>query len=260
MNSPYIYIPNLLSPFHGRQHRNPARVAAGAPPVSFDDFGTVQLLSNPANALDADLNPCTNGVAIRRIPATGTAAQDLEQSVVGSRPIFNASVAAVNNKPTSSHNNTFLQGATALDTVQPETAFIVAKLNATAANNSIFDNGSGGSPCALQQRSTSVWRITCGTNLDGGTPNTNWNIFAMVCDNTLGRLYINGGTAVLSGTVGVTPFANGFTLGAARTGGGGANVEIAFAIVYDLNLSLANLNGVGNHLASLFAQSWTTVT
>jgi hypothetical protein len=150
---------------------------------------------------------------------------------------------------------------------QPNYIFIAAKHGDAAAGKHLFD-GAGAGRNLIGTAAGPVWTMYAGTVVSSvSATDTNNNIFCGVFNGASSALYVNGGTAVISGNagaqaLGVSAAGGDFIVGA---GVGGANIMPAGSylyeiLVYDTTLSTFQINQIGGYLKTKWNLTWTTVS
>jgi hypothetical protein len=141
--------------------------------------------------------------------------------------------------------------------VQPVTTFIVCKWATTTGLKAAHD-GYTNSKAVIDLQGTAIRLYAGGAAVTFGTATTAWRLLNVVWNGaaSVGRAEGGAGTTLNPGT---GPM-NGVTVGSQGTGAGGnAAVDVAEVVEYARALTTAELNQVGNYLATKYGLAWTAV-
>lgn len=153
--------------------------------------------------------------------------------------------------------NTFSGGAL----TQPTTIYTVHTYDSNDDQHMLF---SSDQTAARQEFSiaTTNYRISAGTSLDAGTPDTNEHIGVYVFNSTTSTFFIDGGAAIGSGDAGTDDY-NGITLAARfdELAATIADCQIRFFMVIDGLSTDAEINKMGAYLNGRFTSTptWTNI-
>ena len=147
---------------------------------------------------------------------------------------------------------------------QPYTAFAVAQLAPAAVNDNnyhfILDGDDTTNRLVLLQRADNTpdaWALNAGVGLVGGNSNGNWNIWTVLANGVTSQFWHNGISQV-SGNAGAHN-ADGLTIGSHPTGTLGWIGDISEILIYDPNLSTADMNQVAQYIAAKTAIVYTPI-
>jgi len=135
---------------------------------------------------------------------------------------------------------TFASGLT-----QPNTLFVVGKLDATGSERAFFDGVAGGRHL-LRGTALNFWLIYSGTFVQGSTTNTDEHIFRALYNSTSSTLHIDG-TLTLTGNAG-TEALNGAVIGAVYNSSSSLDGLIAEVIVIDGTLTADQITATEEYL------------
>lgn len=183
----------------------------------------------------------------------------LTQSTVANQPIYDADNTRVTFDGVSDvlAVNTFSGGAL----TQPTTIYTVHTYDSNDDQHMLF---SSDQTAARQEFSiaTTNYRISAGSNVDAGTPDTTEHIGVYVFNTTSSLFYIDGGAAIGSGDAGTDDY-NGITLAARfdELAATIADCQIRFFMVIDGLSTDAEINKMGTYLNGKFTSTptWTDI-
>lgn len=148
------------------------------------------------------------------------------------------------------------------------TLVFVMKQTGAAANNTSITIGASGNRLNVHATYSNVFYLDFGNNGSGGRIFGNqpagwddaWHI--LVCHRAAGagKIYVDGGSAVVSGTFTDSLDALTETLYIGTGSGATFTGDKAEVLIFDEGLSAANLNALGGYLADKWGLSWSTVT
>jgi hypothetical protein len=157
----------------------------------------------------------------------------------------------------------FYQVAFGSTFTQPNTIWMVADFSNDGSTGYAYDGDDTFARHALLWNSSGTeWRMFAGTNLSTGLTDTlaiTTAIYDSVADTSL--FYVNGGAADASGNAG-TQTLEGFTLNARFSGASStqpSGCRYREVLITTDEMTVANINILGTHLADKYGLSWTTV-
>lgn len=191
---------------------------------------------------------------------SSSSGHDATQATAASKPLYRTNI--LNGKPVVRFDGTndFLKTAVfaaLLD--QPTTVFAVVKSSVTTGTHAYLSGFAAGGEIDLYKLSNPAYHMSAGWSLLSTTPvDTAFHIIAATYDDADSVIRVGGGPGT-TGIAGGAPAA-GLTLGAFPDGSAnflqGDEAEI---LVFNADLTVADLNAVGAYLASKYALTWTTV-
>lgn len=207
-----------------------------------------------------------NGSDVSQLNDLSGNGNHLVQATASDQPLWNSSDSNFNNLPSVSFDGinhslevaTFVGGAI----TQPNTIFLIGKLDANVGLEFAFDGGNAGTDRHTLYTITSgvkPFAIGAPTELAGNTdPGLTVHILGLQFNTTSSNLYMDGGTVEASGDVGADDM-NGIMMGARFSSTFNGEWTIAEILVYNSSLSDADMNLVGNYLASKYLATWTDI-
>ena len=182
---------------------------------------------------------------------------DLSQSTQSLMPDSSASAAAFNNEEIVTFDSTddYLKTIAFAALSQPNTIFHVASWTSETAFH--YDGIASGSRHAFFQNGSGNWNMFAGDNAVDGAASTNVHVFGTLWSGASSALYIDGGTNAISSGAGGTHTLTGITLGTGYNQSSPGGMVLAEFIIYDALLTDAEMNDVGNYLATKYGTTWT---
>lgn len=181
------------------------------------------------------------------------------QATSGSRPTYRTNIIA--SKPVVRFDGTddFLRTST-FSLSKPVTVVAVAKSAVTASVNHTYVDGVAGGELQLMKTGTPQYQLSLGGPVSATTVDTAFHIFVGIANGDAdSKLWVGGG-APATGTTSLDSM-GGITLGAYGTGGTNfLNGDIAEIIIYSGEMALADINDLGQHLATKYSLTWTAAT
>lgn len=141
---------------------------------------------------------------------------------------------------------------------QPVTIFTLATLP-SAGQKMWIDGITAGDRLVQFQENPRAWQMYAGTVVAGTVSDASPHVVVGLYNGASSKLWVDGGTAVLSGNVGANQL-TGLMIGAQynfATPFGGKLGEVE---VYAAGLTLAEINQMGPYLATRWGTTWTTAT
>ena len=181
------------------------------------------------------------------------------QATSGNRPVYRTNILASKPVVRFDGTNDFLRTST-FSLSKPVTVVAVAKSAVTASVNHTYVDGVAGGELQLMKTGTPQYQLSSGGPASTTTVDTAFHILVGIANgDTDSKLWVDGG-APATGTTSLTAM-GGITLGAYGTGGTNfLNGDIAEVILYSGELSLADINDLGQHLATKYSLTWTSAT
>lgn len=162
----------------------------------------------------------------RHLTAAGS-----ERPTTGTRTQNSRNVIDFSGSNSMASSSSFTQGTS-------DTVFVVC-LNddgSDATAQVVYNSSNGAARTRMNKIATNVWTITSGTNLSGGTPDTNPHLITGVFGGASSILRLDG-SQLASGTAGTSSGSSAPFLGAAPAGGQRWDGWIAEVLHYDSVLS-----------------------
>ena len=215
----------------------------------------------------AGVTPATaDGDVVGRWEDLTANADHVNQAVAGSKPTLqNAAGDLLNGQPVVRIDavDDYLQGAftTGGAMAQPYTIFVVAQTSATgAANHYLFDGDDGVNRAVIFNDGAfggGDFSFYAGVVQHGGAEDANWHIWTAFFNGATSSLW-NGGVVEVAADPGANGM-DGITVGAKNDGTSPWDGDITEIIIYDLNLSDADKNQVGQYLAARYSLTYTDI-
>jgi hypothetical protein len=216
----------------------------------------------------AGTTPATSaGDVVGRVVSQGSDGFAVTQSTTANKPTLQqVTINGVTSWAWRVDGTDWLQGA--FDdgaTTQPFTTFVSAQLAAAAVNDGnnrqIFEGDDGVNRVIAGQASApdpDVWRLeSAGNRIVGSATDINWHTFVFVMNGASGEIFLSGVLDV-SGNAGAGVI-DGLTLGANFAGGAEWQGCILAALIFDADLSDADLNTVGQWYEKNYGIAWTDI-
>ena len=183
---------------------------------------------------------------------------DALQGTLANRPTGNAVVLNGHNVVQFNGSTTFMQ-TPAFAAGQPNTIFIVLKMDTTSPANFICD-GVGGANRNIFWDPGGNRALYAGSVVSGSAATTSPEIWCGVFNGASSNLWING-ILDASGDPGAQNLTNGLNIGSAGDSppNGALNGYIAEVIIYNTSLSDADKNRVGNYQSGWSGIPWTNI-
>ena len=205
----------------------------------------------------------SDGDAIGASENQGSDSHDIVQATSANKPTLKLNI--LNGQPVYRVDGTdYLQGAFGGALGQPFTIFLVAALDAGAVNDGLRHNAIDGDDVTnriiMRQNpdGTDFWNVYAGGHLSNGNSDANWNLWTALINGASSELWFSGISAVTGNAGAMNP--DGLSLGAAYNGATQWVGDISEVLIYDPNLSTADMNQVGQYLATKYGLSWTAIT
>jgi len=221
--------------------------------------------------LKADSLALADGAGVATWADSSAAAKDATQATAGLRPVYHAAVAALNGKPAvrfARLSTQWLQTASPVSTVVDNYTLIFVANAATTGflAAALYTNGTGGGGVGFYTCtavSQNVGALVAGVAWQDATalpPSVTPKIYMLKRAAGVTTLYADGVAKTIN-SPNATPTA---PTGATRVGGQGDTTnffdgDLAEALTYSAAVSTADLNLIGNHLASKYGIVWTTI-
>ncbi|MCB0395453.1 MAG: PKD domain-containing protein [Flavobacteriales bacterium] len=189
------------------------------------------------------------------------------QSANINRPLYNPSLAAINNKPSIifDGNNDYLNGTGAMGTMTNYSFFVVARVNAHKSYNWIFQNAPAGTLKHFSVSTSTSQKYGFWPNGGSTTANftstvntTDFNIISLInAKDSVPKtnFFQNGISAGTNNSTTTTHTDNGYTIARYNSGGENFNGEIAEIIMYNRSLSEEERYQVENYLRGRYFPS-----
>jgi len=195
-----------------------------------------------------------------------TNADHISQGTADNKPLWIANV--INGHPVIRFDgsNDTIQGAftTGGSLSQPNTIIILAKMAADEVNDNLhhfYCDGDDGSNRNIVMKNSGPIpdkvSYNAGTNLYGDPPTGDFIIFLAVFNGNSGLGYKNG-ILDASGAIGSDAI-DGVTLASKYDGNYVASIDFVEYLIYNSVLSVADMNQIGNYVATRYWLSWTTI-
>lgn len=188
-------------------------------------------------------------------------ARNATQATDASQPAYVASL--IGSKPGIAKTAAAHRLATASWTAlsQPNSIMHVGQVPVLSeANSQIFFDGIGSSNRhqTWHQFASGDWAIYSGTTQTDGAADTDAHIFVSIFSNSasIGKLYIDGGSAVVSATTGAHTL-TGLRLFDDNSGGGIATVRMPELVLIDGEIPDADANTIGASQDDYYGITWT---
>jgi hypothetical protein len=153
--------------------------------------------------------------------------------------------------------NDYLQVDFGADNSEPHDTWIVCKLTA-AASTEIFDGIAALKEHAVRTDATPNWQLDQGTPQVAGTPNTNWHVLHIQWAVAADKLFVDGGSAVISADAGSEDI-SGITLFADAGLTTFGDLLIAEVVQTTAAHTDAQRNQIGRYLAGRIGTTWTAL-
>lgn len=186
---------------------------------------------------------------------------DVSQATPGDRPLWNATDANLNNKPSLSFDGVseFLQRVSYVggDIPQPNSVLVVYKFDDTAGTKTIFD-GKTSRQNLLRGEATAL-KMFGGVGIETiHTRNTSPHVIAAIFDDGDSDSFRDGIQGTPASTTGSTAM-GGLVIGGDVNTANFLNGQIAEMLVYNKRLSGSELNLLGQYLAAKYGITYTLI-
>lgn len=203
-----------------------------------------------------------NGSNVSALLDQGPNSDDITQSTAADQPLWNSSDSDFNNQPSIQGDTVSefmdISAFTGGDVAQPSTIVTVAKFISVVSFRFMYDSDNNSFRQTMFLDSGGPWGIFAGTTLSGGTGDTSPHIFIAIFNGASSKLYVDGGTAVLSGDAG-TQAMRGLTICARNLPANYSDVKMAEKVIYDNEVSASDLNDLGSHYDSKYGITYTNI-
>lgn len=197
---------------------------------------TVGVTDAGSGAVSAWADQSGNG---RHLAASGS-----ERPTTGTRTQNSKNVIDFNGANSMASSSSFTQG-------DSDTVFVVC-LNDDGSDSTaqvVYNSSNTAARTRINKIATNVWTITSGTNLEGGTPDTNPHLITGVFGGASSILRLDG-SQLASGTAGTSSGSSAPTLGATSAGNQRWDGWIAEVLHYDSVLSGGDIAAVEAYLTA----------
>jgi len=216
----------------------------------YQDSGKTTPAVSDGDAIGASVNQGSDTHDI--VQATTAVKPTLKLSILNSEAVYRLD------------GGDYLQGAFNAAISQPVTIYCVAQLDASVVNNNTAyqllsaDDGTNRMRFRQADADPDVFSFDMGATLNGPASDSSWHIWSFQV-NGVSSIIRDGGVSKATGSMG-THNPDGLTVGSSETATLKWIGDFAELLIYDPTLSTADLNQLGNYLATKFALSWTTIT
>jgi len=145
---------------------------------------------------------------------------------------------------------------------QPNTIIALVKSTATGQTPYVVDGLDSGSRNLIVVNADGNWLINAGSSITDGASDTSWHVLVGTFNSTASALFVDGGTAAVSGDAGADAL-TGLTVGIRYTFIRSWDGDIAYLGLYDGDLKtddLTLLNNTCQALADRAGITWTDIT
>lgn len=206
--------------------------------------------------LKADALALNDGDAVGTWADSSGNARDAVQASAGNKPVFKTNI--LNGKPVvrfDGVNHQFLRTAAFSSVFTSTTIFIVGKGTGNGVTTRYIDGITSNHRQHMLYVTAKYW-MTAGTDLNGGTADTNYHVIVSNFNGASSSIFVDG-TSIVTGNAGTNGM-DGATIGSdyvADTLGNGANHtgDIAEVIVYSPTLSAVDREIVEDVLGAKYA-------
>lgn len=182
------------------------------------------------------------------------------QATSGVRPAYKTAIQ--NGKSVSRYDGARRLRVASLTLNQPNTVFVVCKWNGAAGNNQIVTDGSVSNQNAFYVPAGGTTLNMYGGLVGAAATNITaaWRIFVAKFNTTASQAWVDGGAPHLASFNVGSQNPNAITIGDDGSGGGFFIGDVGTVLWYNANVSLANINLIGDYLDGPWGLTWTTAT
>lgn len=179
------------------------------------------------------------------------------QATAGSRPLLKLGI--LNGRPVirfDGANDRLQTAAFGAALAQPNTVFVVAKR--TGGGAEAFLDGRTDATHLFRKNVGGSYNLYAGGDFVVVAADANWHIVQGVFNGASSKARVDGGAAA-TGNAGTSSM-DGATVGSRANSSEWMNGDIAEILIYNANLSLAQLDQVGNYLAGRYGLAWSAAS